>query len=57
MEEMVKIKDVKTGVEKSVKKSLAGDYIGTKRFEMATSQENKIKYDAFSKEEKEHDKN
>ena len=30
--ELVKIKDVKTGAIKEVKKSLASDYIGTKKF-------------------------
>lgn len=32
--ETVKIKDVKTGVVKEVKKTLASDYIGTGRFEV-----------------------
>ncbi len=30
--EKVKIKDIKTGAIKEVKKSLAGDYIGTHQF-------------------------
>lgn len=31
----VKIKDIKTGAVKEVKKSLAGDYIGTGKFVLA----------------------
>lgn len=32
MMELVKIKDIKTGAIMAVKKTLAGDYIGTGRF-------------------------
>lgn len=32
--EKVKIKDIKTGAIKDVKKSLAGDFIGTGKFEL-----------------------
>lgn len=32
--ETVKIKDKKTGAVKTVKKSLAGDYVGTGKFEL-----------------------
>ena len=32
MNDKVKIKDIKTGAVKEVKKSLAGDYVGTGKF-------------------------
>lgn len=44
--EMVKIKDIKTGVIKEVKKSLASDYIGTGRFELVDN--NKVKANKFA---------
>ena len=37
----VKIKDVKTGAIKEVKKSLAGDYIGTGKFVLVNDKEAK----------------
>jgi hypothetical protein len=37
----VKIKDIKTGAIKEVKKSLAGDYVGTGKFVLV--EEKKIK--------------
>ena len=37
----VKIKDVKTGAIKEVKKTLAGDYIGTGKFVLVEEKENK----------------
>ena len=40
--ELVKIKDVKTGAIKEVKKSLAGDYIGTGKFVLVEEKENKM---------------
>lgn len=40
----VKIKDIKTGAIKEVKKSLASDYIGTKKFELVTETEPKSKF-------------
>ena len=45
--ETVKIRDVKNGVVKEVKKSLAGDYIGTGRFELATEKK-EVKSNNFS---------
>lgn len=39
--EKVKIKDVKTGVIKEVKKSLAGDFVGTGRFILVEGKEEK----------------
>lgn len=40
--EMVKIKDKKTGAVKEVKKSLAGDFIGTGNFELVKKEEKKV---------------
>ena len=37
----VKIKDVETGAIKEVKKTLAGDYIGTGKFVLVEKKENK----------------
>ena len=34
----VKIRDKKTGAIKMVKKSLAGDYVGTKQFEIVSEE-------------------
>lgn len=39
----VKIKDKKTGAIKEVKKSLAGDFIGTGNFELVPEKEEKPK--------------
>ena len=39
--ETVKIKDKKTGAVKTVKKSLASDYIGTGKFELFKEKEEK----------------
>lgn len=54
----VKIKDVVTGAVKEVKKSLAGDYIGTGKYEMYSekpkevkSPEVKLKYQLNKEEE------
>ena len=49
--EMVKIKDVKTGVIKEVRKSLASDYIGTGRFEILKNDNKKPNKFTISKEE------
>lgn len=52
--EKVKIKDVKTGAVKEVKKSLAGDYVGTGKFEIYKAKETKdFKTSTFSKNNKE----
>lgn len=37
----VKIRDIKTGAIKEVKKSLAGDFIGTGKFELVEEKETK----------------
>ncbi len=51
--ETVKIKDVRNGVVKEVKKSLASDYIGTGRFELADKKEVKSnKFSTLSEEKK-----
>lgn len=50
--ETVKIKDIKTGAIKTVKKSLASDYIGTKKFELYNEKEEK-KVPRFSIKEEE----
>lgn len=47
--EKVKIKDKKTGAIKEVKKSLAGDYVGTGKFTLV---ENKTITSFVSKKEK-----
>ncbi len=39
--EKVKIKDIKTGAIKEVKKSLAGDFIGTGKFVLVNDKEAK----------------
>lgn len=39
--ETVKIKDKKTGAVKTVKKSLAGDYVGTGKFELVKEEKEK----------------
>lgn len=44
--ETVKIKDVRNGVVKEVKKSLASDYIGTGRFTLV--KEEKVKPSKFT---------
>lgn len=44
--ETVKVRDVKNGVVKEVKKSIASDYIGTGRFELA--KEEKVKPSRFT---------
>ena len=51
--EKVKIKDIKTGAIKEVKKSLAGDYVGTGKFILVEDKklEPKQKFN-FIKEEK-----
>lgn len=52
--ETVKIKDIKTNAIKEVKKSLAGDYIGTGKFVLAEEKEEKQekpKYNFTGKEE------
>lgn len=41
--EKVTIKDIKTGATKEVKKSLAGDYIGTGKFVLVEKKEEKEK--------------
>ena len=49
--EKVKVKDIKTGATKEIKKSLAGDYVGTGKFVLVNEKkETKQKFD-FSKEE------
>ena len=42
--EKIKVKDIKTGAIKEVKKSLAGDYVGTGNFIIVEKEEEK-KYD------------
>ena len=49
--EMVKIKDVKTGAIKEVRKSLASDYIGTGRFELLKEDSKKTSKFTVSKED------
>lgn len=52
--ETVKIKDKKTGAVKEIKKSLAGDYVGTGKFilfEEKKFEEIKPKNNGFRKEE------
>ena len=49
--EKVKIKDIKTGAVKEVNKSLAGDYVGTGKFELAKEKEVK-KETSFSRNDK-----
>ena len=39
--EKVKVKNVKTGVVKEVDKAIAGDYIGTKNWEIVTNEKEK----------------
>ncbi|MBR5303439.1 MAG: hypothetical protein IKU37_01265 [Candidatus Gastranaerophilales bacterium] len=48
--EKVKIKDIKTGATKEVKKSLAGDYIGTGKFELVDEKDKK-KVTSFTKKD------
>lgn len=52
--EKIKIKDIKTGAVKEVNKSLAGDYVGTGKFEVLKEKE-KIEFErpTFSKHSKE----
>lgn len=52
--EKVKIQDVKTGVIKEVAKTLASDYIGTKKFKIAEEKkaDKKLENNYFEKEEK-----
>ena len=45
--ETVKIKDIKTGAVKEVKKSLAGDYVGTGKFVLV--EEKEVKKTSFTK--------
>jgi hypothetical protein len=52
--EMVKIKDIKTGVIKEVRKSLASDYIGTGRFEFLKDNKKPNKFTTPKEEENEH---
>lgn len=47
--EKVKIKDIKTGAIKVVKKSLAGDYIGTGKFTLVDNKE--VKKTSFIKKD------
>lgn len=49
--ETVKIKDKKTGAIKTVKKSLASDYIGTGKFELVNEEKKGKKVARFSLEE------
>ena len=49
--EKVKIKDVKTGAIKEVKKTLAGDFINTKKFVLLETKENKKTPLTFTKRE------
>lgn len=56
----VKIKDIKTGAIKEVKKSLASDFIGTKKFELYDEKEKKSSFNretnkTFSSEENKND--
>jgi len=49
--EKVKVKDIKTGATKEIKKSLAGDYVGTGKFVLVDEKKiTKQKFN-FSKEE------
>lgn len=50
--EKVKIKDKETGAIKEVKKSLAGDYIGTGKFVLVEEQPKKKTFTNSEKEEK-----
>ena len=43
--EKVKIKDIKTGAVKEVKKSLADDFVGTGNFILVTEEDKKYKYE------------
>jgi len=47
----VKIRDKKTGAIKLVKKSLASDFIGTKKFELVEEKKDKSKFVLPKKEE------
>jgi len=47
--EKVKIKDIKTGAIKEVKKSLAGDYVGTGKFELVEDKKEEAKKTTFTK--------
>lgn len=50
--ETVKVKDIKTGAVKEIKKSLAGDYVGTGRFVIyEPKKEQPKKYNFTGKEE------
>ena len=49
--ERVKIKDVKTGAIKEVKKELAGDFIGTGKFVLVEDKPEPKQKISFSKEE------
>lgn len=55
----VKIKDIRTGAIKEVKKEIAGDFIGTGNFEMVyedkESKANKLKNDIFNKSSEENE--
>ena len=53
MNDKVKIKDKVTGATKEVKKALAGDYLGTGKFELVEEkkQEEKPKFGLNNKEE------
>lgn len=46
--EKVKIKDIKTGAIKEVKKSLAGDYVGTGKFALV-EEKKEVKKSSFTK--------
>ena len=46
--ETVKVKDIKTGVEKEVKKTLAGDYIGTGKFVLVEEEKKEPEKPKFS---------
>ena len=50
--ETVKIKDKKTGAIKEVKKSLAGDYIGTGKFELVDNKKVEISTSFMTKKNK-----
>lgn len=52
--ETVKIKDKRTGAEKTVKKSLASDYVGTGNFEIVKDEKKVSKF--ALKEEKPEEK-
>ncbi len=47
----VKIKDIKTGAIKEVKKSLASDYVGTGNFELVTEKKEEKKSNFFKTKE------